>query len=107
MKTILLALFARFAVPSFAQDSRSLEQTKEQKKLQNVLDTLNKFGVQLDIMTRKREADCAKAIGYAPFCGCILKNLSVAWNFAQYIAITTHTKEENGYDKMDAQTRAA
>jgi hypothetical protein len=62
---------------------------------------------QLDIFIRQREADCQKAIGHQPFCNCLMKGLPIAWSFSDYVAITTRSKEDNGYSKMKTETRLA
>jgi len=54
-----------------------------------------------------READCAKAVGYPPFCNCILKDLPVAWTFNNYVEITTKTKVQNGYSQLSADDKVA
>jgi len=107
MRCAFVLLLVTLSASSLAQESKSLEQLKQQEQLENALDTLNQLESQVNSMTRRREADCAKAIGYAPFCTCIMKELPVAWSFAEYVAITTRTKEENGYEKLDAEYRAA
>lgn len=107
MRYAFVLLVTAFSVAALAEDTRSLEQLKQQEQLEKALDTINQLDAQMKSMTRQREADCAKAIGYAPFCSCIKEALPVAWSFAEYVAITTRTKGENGYEKLDAEYRAA
>lgn len=107
MKYFLLVLIATLSLPALAEQAKTLEHLQQEEKLRNALDTLDQLDTRINAMTRRREADCAKAIGYAPFCDCISRNLPVAWSFAEYLAITTRTKDENGYEKLDAEFRTA
>ena len=68
---------------------------------------INNLDATLTLMLKKREADCRKAIGYAPFCGCVMEELPVAWSFSDYIAITTQSKEESGYANLKPDMKAA
>ena len=38
-------------------------------------------------------------------CKCLSENLPYALSFSDYVAITTQTKEQNGYAKLDKQTK--
>lgn len=106
MRTIMIIILSFYTVHVFAQEkSHALEQQIEQT--QKAIDALDELGVQLNKVIHAREAECNKAIGYAPFCSCILKDLPVAWSFAQYVAITTKSKEENGYGKLSKEEKTA
>lgn len=108
MKLIRLSvLLAAISSVSLAQDTRSLEEVQGQEQTEKLLDTLNKLEAQMNTMTKQREVDCTKAVGYAPFCNCIMEDLPVAWTFSDYISITTRTQDENGYSKLDAEHKSA
>lgn len=102
--TVVLSVLA-FSV--FAQQSKSLNQMRTEEALQKAIDTLNELDAKVTAMTNQRRIDCMKAVGYEPFCACVLNELPVAWNFSDYVAITTRGKEENGYTKMSAELRSA
>ena len=68
---------------------------------------MNNLDATLDALVKKRESDCRRAIGYAPFCSCVLTALPVAWSFPDYISITTRSKEENNYAKLDVEMKKA
>ena len=97
-KSIIIFILI-FSNGLFAQE-QSLESLKQQEELENALDIIKKLEVEMDIATKNRALACTKAIGYEPFCSCIMKKLPVAWTFEQYIFITTKSKKENGYFKM-------
>jgi hypothetical protein len=105
MKKILVLCF--FSLSANAQNPKPLEQIQKEEQYQKALDALNNLDSQLQILVRKREVDCQKAVGYQPFCGCILKDLPVAWTFNEYIAITTKSKAENGYENLDKDNKKA
>lgn len=107
MKILLIALIS--LVPLFLQagEPLSLEQLEQIRLLNEATDAINEVEKQFDAMVRRKKIDCAKAIGYAPFCDCILKELPVGLSFSDYISITTRTKEENNFDKLDAELQAA
>jgi len=107
VKIVLLVLIAAIASISSAQQPKSLEQLQREEQLDGVLDTINKAEAALDVFVKERATDCAKAIGYAPFCNCLVKELPIAWSFADYVSITTRTKEENGYAKMTKEYQGA
>lgn len=96
------------ASSAFGQaDARSLEQLEQEEKLRRAIDVVDDVQAKLEIFIRQREADCQKAIGHQPFCNCLMKGLPIAWSFSDYIAITTRSKEDNGYSKMKIETRLA
>jgi hypothetical protein len=107
MKQAWFLSFALLAANSAAQEPLPLEQLQQLDKMQQALDAIDQYSAGFSASMRRRQADCDKAIGYSPFCDCIMKDLPVAWSFADYVAITTRTREENGYQKMDAELRGA
>jgi hypothetical protein len=96
------------ASSAFGQaDARSPEQLEHEEKPRRAIDVVDDAQAKLDIFIRQRETDCQKAIGHQPFCNCLMKGLPIAWSFSDYIAITTRSKEDNGYSKMKIETRLA
>lgn len=90
-----------------AQGTKPLDQLQREEQFKRSLETIEAASVKLNNFIRRRERDCALAIGYAPFCDCLMKHLPIAWSFSDYIAITTKTKEENGYAALDAEVKQA
>mgnify|MGYP001594446949 CR=1 FL=1 len=109
MKKLILVVLMVVGLASIAsaEEPKTLKRLQQEDQFQKVTDSFNKASTALDALVKSRQSDCIKAIGYTPFCDCILKDLPVAWEFADYIAITTRSKEQNGYDKLDAEYRAA
>lgn len=90
-----------------AQEGMTLQQIEQKEGQEKLSELLDEARTLLNQMDRQWKTDCAKAVGYEPFCSCISKNIPSAWSFSEYVAITTKSKEENQYDKLDAQNRKA
>ena len=90
-----------------AQEGMTLQQIEQNEARENLSETINKLDTLLTRMDRQWKTDCAKAVGYEPFCSCISKHIPSAWSFSDYVAITTKSKEENQYNKLDTQHRKA
>jgi len=90
-----------------AQSTKSLEQIENDEKLKRAIEPINDAESKLHAMLRRREVDCARAIGFAPFCDCVMKDLPIAWNFSEYVMITTRSKDENGYTTMGKDLQRA
>ena len=89
---------------AYASKERSIEQIQQDN---NAARALQDFTNSLDTLMDAKRADCEKAIGYSPFCSCVLESLPLAWTFSDYVAITTKTKDENGFKEMDKELQAA
>ena len=85
--------------------AQSLNDLEQKESLEHTMDLLNQAEQILNSASRQRRLDCAKAVGDVPLCSCINDKLAVAWSFADYVAILTRSKEENGYAAMDAKLR--
>ena len=92
--------------PSVAQE-KTLDQLEQEKLLNQSVSVIDQFQAKVDLYIKTREINCTKAIGYKPFCTCIMEKLPMAWSFSDYITITTQSKEANGYNKMNAELKEA
>jgi hypothetical protein len=92
---------------ALAQEGMTLQQIEQKEGREKVTELLDEARILLNRMDRQWKTDCAKAVGYEPFCNCISKDLPSAWSFSDYVAITTKSKEENQYNKLDAEHRKA
>lgn len=92
---------------ALAQEGMTLRQIEKKEGQEKVTELLDEAITLLNQMDRQWKTDCAKAVGYEPFCSCISKDLPSAWSFSDYVAITTKSKEENQYNNLDAQRRKA
>lgn len=106
MKAALLSLVL-LASGFQAAQAQSLDQLNQLEKMEEAIDTIDQFQVKLDAMLRERRTDCSQAFGNETFCECLLDKLPVAWSFADYVAITTRSKEENGYAQLNAEYKDA
>jgi hypothetical protein len=93
--------------PALAQEGMTLQQIEQKEGQEKLSELLDEAETLLNRMDRQWKNDCAKAVGYEPFCSCISKDIPSAWSFSDYVAITTKSKEENQYNKLDAQHRKA
>ncbi|WFC40545.1 hypothetical protein [Pseudoxanthomonas sp. SE1] len=106
MKACLVALALLFTWPSVGW-AQSLERLEQLERLEKAVEVIDQVDAKLDSLIRVRRAECRRAFGYEPFCDCIMDALPVAWSFADYVAITTRSKEQNGYANLDAEYRSA
>lgn len=102
-----VVVVAFLLVCSFGTSAQSLQQLEQLERLDKAMEVIDQMETQLNSMTRVRRVECQRAFGYEPFCDCIMDALPVAWSFADYIAITTRSKEQNGYASLDAEFRSA
>lgn len=93
--TVLLA-----ASVAHAQQPKTLQELERASRFDEALSKIEAMSAQLDVQVKARTLACARAVGYQPFCGCILDALPVAWSFEDYVAITSKSKEANGYAAM-------
>ncbi len=111
MKLLVVAIFYLVGLLSIsfalAQEDMTLQQIEQKEKHEKAIELLNEAETIFNRMEREFKVDCAKAVGYEPFCNCISDNLPSAWDFSAYVAITTKSKEENQYNKLDAPHRKA
>jgi hypothetical protein len=103
-KALLFVVGLAAQMPAAAQ---SLETVKEREKFDEVFELIDKAELALKSASRVRRSDCLKAVGDQSFCTCIDNKLAVAWSFADYVAITTRSKEENRYDQLDPKLQPA
>jgi hypothetical protein len=107
MKKVFTFIFCLFSMPAFSQEIKSIEQLQQEESINKGIDASNNLLNIINTMSRERQAECMEAIGYSPFCNCIDKELPIAFSFTGYISITTHTKEENGYNQLDEEMKLA
>lgn len=95
------------AVDARAQSAQSLDQLNNTDLLTKALGEVQKMKAQLTERARDNKYACLKAFGNEAFCGCLAQKLPIAFSFADYIAIVTLTREENGYASLDADFKKA
>ena len=101
----LVGMFSTSSVR--AEEGMTLQQIEQQEEHEELFEMMDEAEAILKRMERRMKTDCAKAVGYEPFCSCIIENTPSAWSFSDYVAITTKSKEENQYNKLDAELRKA
>ena len=50
---------------------------------------------------------CTGVLGLPAYCGCLGKDMPAGVGFDNFVVVLTRTKEENGYDKLDATSKRA
>ena len=106
MRAVAL-IFAVFGTVAFPVNGQSLQELETKESFDHIFDLLNQAETALNTSSRLRQLDCIKAVGSSPLCKCLDGKLAVAWSFSDYVAIVTRTKEENGYDRLEPNMRAA
>jgi hypothetical protein len=107
-KSPLFAAFLMWLMSATAgAATNSLDDLEKLDRYQRAIDASNKLEAMVDENARKRTLACMKAFGHAPMCQCLSDNLPYAFTLTDYIAITTQTKEQNGYAKLDKDMKAA
>jgi hypothetical protein len=87
------------AAPAYPQN---LEQ---QEQMNKVLGAIDQLGATIDKIAKERRLQCIAAIANEPFCECLGRNLPVAINFVNYVALVTQTKEELKYNTLSAEDK--
>lgn len=106
-----LALIAFLTVGVGAQPIQQLEQRdhidSQVEQSEKTLRMLDGLQAMVEQGSRKFSSACLRAFGAARFCSCVTENRPATFSFADYIAITTRSRDENGYAKLDAGMKAA
>jgi hypothetical protein len=106
MRTCNFLLMALLAL-AFPASGQSLEELETKESFDHIGELLDRAELALNTASRIRQLDCVKATGSAALCKCLNSRLPVRWSFAEYVAIVTRTKEENGYAHLDPKIRPA
>jgi hypothetical protein len=101
IKLLIVGLMLVISGNVYASKEKSIEQIQQEEWGKKALRLSKNMEDALDVLMDERRTDCQKAIGYSPFCSCILESLPIGWDFSDYVAITTKTKDENGFKEMD------
>jgi hypothetical protein len=108
-KLLAFTLLAAAATWALAQNagSASLSDLEQAQRYDEAIRAIERVKVTLNDLVASRNMACMRAVGYAPFCSCLAKDMPVAFSFDEYVAITTKSKEQNGYAGLPADTRKA
>lgn len=87
--------------------AQSLEQLDQLSHIDKALDLLDQLQARVDQQVHATKYSCLKVFGNDAFCGCISSNLPIVFSFADYVAIVTQTKENNGYASLNTDTKKA
>ena len=106
-KILIVGLILIASGNVYASKEKSIEQIQQEENVNSALRAIKNLDDSIDTLIDDKRADCEKAIGYSPFCSCILESLPIGWTFSNYVAITTKTKDENGFKEMDKELQEA
>jgi hypothetical protein len=108
-RTLAVAVCSVLVGSASAQDKAgpSLNDLERIQRLDDAMRALDKVDTALNDMIAKRKMACIRAFGSTSFCSCLSENLPVAFTFDDYVAITTKSKDENGYSRLAADIRKA
>lgn len=108
MRLICLAVLVVACGPGFAQQKPpQLSDLEKLEQYQRAIDATNKLEALIDEQSARRSLACMRAFGHAPMCKCLSDKLPFAFSFGDYVAITTLTKAQNGFDKLDKNMQKA
>jgi hypothetical protein len=102
IKIIPLLIFVSicFAEDPAQKKAPSIEELQLEQDFQNVMKSLDKMEVLSSELVQNKRFACLKAFGNKDFCNCIVDNLPIIISFKNYIALTTSSKDEIGYEKL-------
>lgn len=106
MKKLLTLISILLATPCFGEP-KSIDEIESEQNLKEILEGLEEAKRIVETGSRKMTAACLKAFGHDGFCQCIANNIPLEFTFDNYIAITTKTKEQNGYENLDDDIKVA
>ena len=106
-KLLIVWLMLIASGSAYASKEKSIEQIKQEEWGKKALRLSKNIDDALNVLMDERRTDCQKAIGYSPFCSCVLESLPIAWTFSDYVRITTKTKDENNFNKMNKESQDA
>jgi hypothetical protein len=109
VSALLLVLVSAQALGQPTLEDLQKQQTIDDARHQNeqAVETLNKVETLMRKMLADRHMACQRSFGNERFCACLDESLPIAWTFQDYIAITTMSKEQNGYAAMKPNDRKA
>jgi hypothetical protein len=96
------AVLLLLAANAFGQ---TLDQLNKQDQLDRAMSAIERLETLVKERAARTSTACMKAIGAKTFCSCIADNLPVRFDFSEYVAITTRSKEDNRYASLDPETR--
>lgn len=108
MKLILIFLCAVAWGPAMAQvKAPPLSDLEKLEQLDKAFAATRNLEAQVSEQSRQSKLACMKAFGHTVMCQCLTDNLPFVFSFRDYVAITTMSKEQNGYSQLDERTQKA
>ena len=100
----LVVLFTQVTLASAqSKPQTEIERLRQQQAIEEALESLNRLEVLTDSISKTKHLKCMMAVGSQPFCDCLRDQLPVGASFENYISITTQSKDELGYAKLDQE----
>jgi len=108
MKLLFMALLLVVCSSGFAQQKPpQLSDLEKLEQYQRAVDATNRLEALVEEQSARRSLACMRAFGHAAMCKCLSDKLPFAFSFGDYVAITTLTKAQNGFDKLDKSMQKA
>ena len=110
MRIIGIVLCTALAMSSFAADAQSAGGGASINKVQErqIFDETTRVYTDRNANASPAfEAQCVGVLGLEAYCGCLAKGMPAGVAFDNFVVVLTHTKQENGYDKLDATSKRA
>jgi hypothetical protein len=90
------------APPKKPLTTEQIQQLQDIDRARAALEVLKK---NFEALAAKHTYQCMSAIGSRIFCSCLSENVPAVADLSMYVAVTTTSKEEIGYDKLSADDR--
>jgi hypothetical protein len=103
---IFFAAFASLSFAAIAQSGGGASINKVQER--QIFDETTRNYSKPDRPASPAFGDeCTAVLGLADYCGCLGDGMPTGVAFDNFVVVLTHTKQENGYDKLDAASKRA
>jgi hypothetical protein len=91
--------------PPQAKPKSNLERLQEARALEEATAALDQLKMLVEKTGATKRFKCRAAFGRQQFCECIASKTPIGADFDMYIAVTTRSKDEIGYEKLGQEQR--
>ena len=103
--SLAIAAMSQFPMQAAAQQGGGASINKVQER--EIFDQTTRVYNDRKAPTSAFKDQCTGVLGLAAYCGCLGKDMPAGVGFDNFVVVLTRTKEENGYDKLDATSKRA
>jgi hypothetical protein len=103
--SLAIAAMSQFPTQAAAQQGGGASINKVQER--EIFDQTTRVYNDRKAPTSAFKDQCTGVLGLAAYCGCLGKDMPAGVGFDNFVVVLTRTKQENGYDKLDATSKRA